>query len=781
VEDPKLAKGIVKREVVDVATPGTAMSEQFLQAKEANYLLSVKFKEGRCGLGMLDVSTGEFRCLEFPRRQLEAFLRSLAPREVLVSAEEEAELPAGEWLVSPLEPWIYHLEFARNELLKHFSTRSLSGFGLEDVDLAASAAGSLIYYLRSYQGRDLGHVTRIQLLHQGDWMTLDSDTLRNLELFESLGRRGRGALIHTLDETVTAAGGRLLRDWIRKPLLDQGRIQQRQELVQQLLDAPDSRASIRDLLKSTSDMERLLARLNTGRASPRDLAGLRDTLGHMPIFRESLAGLASPAAFRAETLPDLSSLVKQLEEILVEDPPVSPRKGGLIRDGVDPGLDDIRALARDAQDWLTRFQARERERLGIPTLKVGFNKVFGYFIEITHTHKERVPDEYTRKQTLVNSERYITPELKEYEEKVLTAEERYTARELELFEELRQETLTHATAIQDCAAWLARLDVVTTFAQQAFDRHFCRPEIDASLSLEIRGGRHPVIEETLPVDEAFIPNDLFTDADGDQILLITGPNMAGKSTYLRQTGLIVLMAQMGAFVPAEEARIGLVDRIFTRVGASDNLAGGESTFMVEMNETANILNNATRRSLVLLDEIGRGTSTYDGLAIAWALVEFLHNEPQQAARTLFATHYHELTALESVLERVRNYNVAVREYDEQIVFLRKIIPGAADRSYGIHVAQMAGVPLKVIQRANEILSHLDENESVDIQSRVGDPGTSLDSNQLSLFEVSEQRLRKRLADVDINRLTPLDAMLLVDELLREMHGEAGEHKGEPHR
>jgi DNA mismatch repair protein MutS len=517
------------------------------------------------------------------------------------------------------------------------------------------------------------------------------------------------------------------------------------------------------------DLERSLARLGTTRANARDLAGIRDTLGKLPELLEELSKLPQgEALFKIAELPLAQDLQAEITRIIVAEPPATTKNGGMVQDGVDADLDEIRNLATHAKDWLADFQKSERERLKVPSLKVGFNKVFGYYIEITHTHKDRVPEDYIRKQTLVNSERYITEELKEYEEKVLSAEERYTARELEIFNELRERVLLRSAEIQQVAAFLARLDVLACFAQLAFERHYCRPVLNDGLGLEIRGGRHPVIEQTLPVDEAFIPNDLFCDAEGDQILLITGPNMAGKSTYLRQTGLIVLMAQMGAFIPADSASIGIVDRIFTRVGASDNLAGGESTFMVEMNEAANILNNATRRSLILLDEIGRGTSTYDGLAIAWALVEYLHQRYEQAARTLFATHYHELVSLEQLLERVKNYNVAVKEFDDQVVFLRKIIPGGADRSYGIHVAQMAGVPLPVIQRASEILASLDSGQVAVSSDSLAETSTSYDTNQLSLFEKQEQRLRNRLEDIDINHLTPMEALRLVDELLKEL-------------
>ena len=777
VEDPKTAKGIVKREVVEIATPGTAMSEQYLQAKEANNLVAIRRGAEAAGLAVLDISTGRFQAVDADWSRVSALLAAWQPQEILLAESDEETallLSRGDWMTSRVEDWVFHFEFARNELLQVLKSSSLRGYGLGDEDPKTAAAGAILHYLRSYQGRNLDHVTGLRVLNLEDWMVLDQDTLRNLELFQTMRRGGRGTLIESLDLTVTAAGGRLLREWLLKPLLQRTLIEERQDQVDQLLANQEVREELRPILKATADIERLLARLNTNRGTARDLAALRQTLQQVPALREILTTLQDPATFTLPEAEDLPDFLERLENEIVDDPPVSVKAGGLIRDGVDAELDEIRGLAQNAKDWLNRFQKTERERLKVPSLRVGFNKVFGYYIEITNTHKDRVPEDYIRKQTLVNSERYITEELKEYEEKVLTAEERYTAREYEIFDVLRHEALGRSAALQDLAGFLARLDVLAAFAQLAYERQYCRPRMTDDLSISIKNGRHPVIEETLPVDEAFIPNDLEVDADGDQILLITGPNMAGKSTYLRQTGLLVLMAQVGCFIPAESARIGIVDRIFTRVGASDNLAGGESTFMVEMNETANILNNATRRSLILLDEIGRGTSTYDGLAIAWALVEYLHSKPEQAARTLFATHYHELTTLEDHLKGVKNYNVAVREFDDQVIFLRKIVPGGADRSYGIHVAQMAGVPLTVIQRANAILSNLDSGQVAVPADKVAESEPSLDTRQLSLFEAQEQRLRERLQDVDINKLTPLDAMLLVDELLKELKGKRGE-------
>jgi len=773
VEDPKQAKGIVKREVVEVATPGSAMSEQYLTAKESNYLACVFPQGEKIGLSYLEVSTGKFCILNLREDQLGSLLAGLSPREIILSEDDihtESILGHGKWMITRVESWVFNIDFAKSELTKKFKTRGLKGFGVSTKSAGTSAAGAILYYLQSYQGRDLTHVSGIQQLSADDWMTLDGDSIRNLELFHSLRGGNEGTLISVLDETVSSGGGRLLRDWLHKPLLDIKRIEKRLDQVQLFFEDAALSKNLRSILKQCSDLERLLSKLSSSRGSARDLAGLRTTLHLLP----ELAGLLGSDSFHqkglhVEKLPELGALLAELENLIVDEPPVSVKNGGMIRDGIDSELDEIRGIARNAKAWLVDFQIAERKRLGIPSLKIGYNKVFGYYIDITHTHKDHIPEDYIRKQTLVNSERFITEELKEYEEKVLHAEERYTAREYEIFDEIRLKTLIEAKKIQAIADFIARLDVVSTFAKIAYDRNYCRPSLNNSMELAIKNGRHPVIERLLPLDEAFIPNDLLTDAEKDQILLITGPNMAGKSTYLRQVGLIVLLAQIGCYVAADEAKIGLVDRIFTRVGASDNLAGGESTFLVEMNETANILNNATKQSLILLDEIGRGTSTYDGLAIAWSLIEYLHGNDERAARTLFATHYHELTKLEGILPRLKNYNVSVREYDDKVIFLRKIVSGGASKSYGIHVAQMAGVPLPVIQRADEILADLDSGVISVRSEQITAASPTYDTKQLSLFGRQEHKLREKLKGVKLDQMTPLEALVLLDEMTRSLN------------
>jgi DNA mismatch repair protein MutS len=771
VEDPKTAKGIVKRDVIEVITPGSSMSEQFLDAKESNYLASLFMEKSKLGLALIDVSTGRFQLMDIHESQLSGLITSLNPKEILIADSQanalKSRLPHSIY-ISELEDWIFHKDFAELELKKKFATHSLKGFGIEKYPLGISAAGAILHYLQTYQGRKLEHVTSIKVVSLGNKMVLDSDTIRNLELFRTLNYESEGTLLSSLDETHTSMGGRLLREWIAQPLLDQKSINHRLDTVEWMLEHGDIRKDVRDLLKDTSDLERVLAKLSTSRGNARDLNAIKSTLALAQELGEMVLLMPETYAKEWDELPDLSPILSIINENILDEPPVSVKDGKMIRDGIDSELDEIRAIATNAKDWLIKFQHDERARLDISSLKVGFNKVFGYYIEITHRHKDNVPDNYIRKQTLVNCERYITEELKDYEDKVLHAEERYTAREYEIFDSIRIQVLEVAHNIQTWALAIAGLDVVSSLANLAFDRHYVRPEINESSRIEIKNGRHPVIEELLPIDDTFIPNDLIIDADSEQILLITGPNMAGKSTYLRQIGLIVLMAQIGSFVPAEKASIGMVDRIFTRVGASDNLARGESTFLVEMNETANILNNATKRSLILLDEIGRGTSTYDGLAIAWSIIEYLHGQKLQAARTLFATHYHELVGLENVLSRVKNYNVAVREYGDKIIFLRKIIPGGADRSYGIHVAQMAGVPQKVLIRAREILANLDSGQIAVKSDRVNETVSSYDANQLSLFARTENQVEKRLRDIDINKLTPLEALNLIDELVREL-------------
>jgi DNA mismatch repair protein MutS len=781
VEDPKLAKGVVKREVVEIVTPGTAISDRFLEKEKNNYLVSVFINDKAAGLAALDISTGEFYLSEVPTTRLSEAVLDLHPAEIICPESIQKEIKAlfaNQVLrVTPVDDWVFTYETAYQTLIEHFKTDSLKGFGCQDAVHGIIAAGPVLYYLRQNYQTNLQHIYAIRNLATDDAVLIDDFTRRNLEIFQTMQTGTKhGALLDVIDQSVTPMGVRLLTKWIIRPLRSPEAINARLDQVEFLRNNSKVRRSLRDLLAHCGDPERLIARLSTNRASAREVVALKNTLKLIPAIRENLAEQTTFSTILAELDP-LPELVELLDRSIKDDDlPLSIREGGFIKDGYSAELDEYRHLAHHGKEWIARLQETERQKLNIPSLKVGYNKVFGYYIEVTRTHAEKIPPEYIRKQTLVNNERFITPDLKEYEEKLLNAEERIGQIEFELFQELREKILQFIEAIQKNANALAQIDVLAGLAELAEKNRYCRPLINNGTAIEINAGRHPVVEHLLPVGEKFIANDLRIDNQSAQILIITGPNMAGKSTYLRQIGLIVLMAQIGSFVPADSATIGVVDKIFTRVGASDNLAAGESTFLMEMHETANILNNVTPHSLVLLDEIGRGTSTYDGMAIAWSVTEYLHNHPNVAAKTLFATHYHELTELEKVLPRVKNYNVAVREYGDRVIFLRKIIPGGCDKSYGIHVAQMAGVPPEVIRRAREILVNLNPEPAGSallngqrVLPTDRDKFRRLpekDINQLGLFGSDHGKLKKMLSEVDIDNLTPLEALKKLDEIKR---------------
>ncbi len=791
LEDPKFARKIVKRDVVEVVTPGVSFHEQMLDPKHANYLAAVhwgpaKEKGGqRAGLAFVDATTGEFNVTEISAGELPALIQTIAPAELLFDKRERDRirgLHLDRTLTTPQEDWCFGHDFAYETLLRHFRTHSLKGFGVDDQPLGLVAAGAVLNYLGETQKGRLPHIRRITRYESSDYIALDAQTRRNLELVASLHAGTRdGSLIQILDETLTPMGARLLRSWLVRPLRDASVIDLRLDAVDELVRARPLRASLRDELRHVGDLERLVIRVQLARASARELVTLRTTLARIPALREQLAGLRCEALDRLRhRLTPCPDVVADIESALVDNPPAALGDGTSIRTGHSAELDDLRALSRSAKQFLTRLQAEEIQRTGITSLKVGFNRVFGYYLEVTNVHRDKVPEDYIRKQTLVNAERYITPQLKEFEEKILTAEEQIARLEADLFESLRQRVAAQSAVIQENAVALSMLDALAGLSEVAERRRYVRPTVHDGRELIIKAGRHPVVEAALPAGEPFIPNDVHLDADRDQILIITGPNMAGKSVVLRQVGLIVLLAQVGSFVPAEAASIGLVDKIFTRVGASDNLAAGESTFLVEMNETANILNNATPRSLILLDEVGRGTSTFDGLSIAWAVVEYLHENRNVAARTLFATHYHELNALADRYERIRNARIQVQEHDGKVVFLRKLVEGGADHSYGIEVARMAGLPELVIARAREILQRLEaERLSVDggedVKSdfgreadKEGTPrsGARGDSFQLTLFEAdaSAARVKQELLALDPDRLTPIEALLKLAEL-----------------
>ena len=817
LEDPKQARKIVKRGVVEVVTPGVAFREQLLAPKQAHYLASVSWgKVGRAevaGLAFADASTGEFYVAEVPADRLGSLLQTVSPAEVIVDKRERGRLAAAMAAVQPgplpfavtaQEDWVFGADFATETLLRHFQTHSLKGYGVDGLGPGLAAAGGALYYLGETQKGRLPHVRRIQRYRADDHIALDPATKRNLELVSSMqdGRRD-GSLVGVLDATQTPMGGRRLRAWLVRPLRDVDRIAARLDAVEALHTSPRLRRSLREELRHVGDLERLAGRVCTGRASPRDLVTLRLTLQQVPLLKTLLEDAEGLLGRLRDRLTLCQDTVDRIAAALVDEPPAALKSGGYIRPGFSADLDELREIAGSGKEYLTKLQASESKRTGIPSLKISYNKVFGYYLEVTNAHKDKVPDAWVRKQTLVNAERYVTAELKEYEEKILTAQEKMGELEASLFQTLRLAVAEAVEPVQHNASALAALDVLVAFAEVAERNGYVRPTVDASAVLDITDGRHPVVETTLPAGEAFIPNSVrlaaFTqdgapDGDGPagelgQILVITGPNMAGKSVVLRQTGLIVLLAQVGCFVPAARAHIGVVDALFTRVGASDNLAAGESTFLVEMNETAAILNNATDRSLILLDEVGRGTSTFDGLSIAWAIVEHLHETPAVAARTLFATHYHELNALADRLARVRSYRVQVQEHDGRVVFLRTLVPGGADHSYGIEVARMAGLPREVVARAKDVLRHL---EAHDVASEVGVRGlAAADSTAAGSGDGMPSASRgavgavpapsempvalaapdpiatdvlDRLGAIDPDRLTPIEALMALAEL-----------------
>jgi DNA mismatch repair protein MutS len=778
VEDAKQSKGLVKREVVRVVTPGTVTDDALLDPRRSNYLASVVETKGRLGIAWVELSTGEFQIANCMRHELADDLTRLEPAEVLVS---ETQLEAtwtrivreqGRAALTARPSWDFQIAESHANLCAHFGTTTLSGFGVEDDDDGIGAAGALLSYLRETQRSALGHLVRIGSFRRSDTMSLDAMTRRGLELTRTLrlGER-KGSLLESIDATVTPMGSRLLSHWIGSPLLDLTGIVERHAAIDELRVDAALRVELRSRLGRAADLERLSGRIGTGRATPRDLAGLGKTLGLIPVLRDRLAERGDALLIELrDRLDPCEELRGMIAAALVDDPPLALREGGLIRDGYHGALDELRSAASGGKTWIARFQADEIRRTGISSLKVGFNKVFGYYIEVTHTHASKVPDTYIRKQTVKNAERYITPELKEYEDQVLRAEERAKELEYELFLELRDRVGAEAPRIVQIGRALAQIDVLAALAEVAAQRRWCRPEMVVEPVLEIESGRHPVLDSLLPAGE-FVPNDIRLGGEGGTILLLTGPNMAGKSTYIRQAALLVMLAQAGSFVPARSARIGLVDKLFARVGATDELGRGLSTFMVEMTETANILHNATGSSLVILDEIGRGTSTFDGISLAWAIAEDLHD--RVGCRTLFATHYHELVDLENSKPRLRNANVLVREQEGEIVFLHRIAPGGADQSYGIHVARLAGVPAGVLERAREILIYLERQHSAAPDSggeaesaapaRMRKPKTGR-ALQNSLFAAIPDPLLNELQEIDLDSMTAEGAIALLRRL-----------------
>ena len=782
LEDPKFAKGIVKRDVIEVVTPGVAFSEKVLEQRYNNFLACVALPsaianaDDAAGLAFIDVSTGEFSTGEIPLRQLPGHIANLQPAELLV---QKRDRPAIEHLLKAshtpvytnLEDWIFNAGYGYDLLLQHFKTQSLKGFGIEELKQGIVAAGAIMNYLQETQKANLPHIRKITVHDAGDHMILDGSTKRNLEITSTIQGQVEGSLFSVLDRTKTPMGGRLLKKWVHGPLKNLESIRERQSAVAEFFDKSETRKALIDELGNIGDLERLIARIATGRATPREVNQLKEFLSRMPAVAKIIAQLASRTILAlGKELHLLSDLVHKIGNTLNENAPMSLADGGVIRKGCSAQLDELRGLAFSGKDWIARLQEQERRRTGISSLKVGYNNVFGYYLEVTNVHKDKVPPDYIRKQTLTNAERYVTPGLKEYEEKILHAEEQIFALEARLFNELREEVSSFSEQIQRNASILATLDCSSALADAAAEFQYCRPEVDESAVIEIRGGRHPVIERLLPPGDQYTANDTVLNASSDQIIILTGPNMSGKSSYLRQVGLITLLAQVGSYVPAASARIGIVDKIFTRVGASDNITSGESTFLVEMHEAANIVNTATKRSLILLDEIGRGTSTFDGISIAWALTEYLH--AHIGARTLFATHYHELNELAELYQRIRNYKVDVREYGDKVVFLHKVLPGFADHSYGIQVAQLAGLPEEVTERAKTILRSLEETD-LSMKGRSGTgkkrgQETGAGKIQMTLFEMKDDELRKQIRDLNLDGMTPIDALHTLAELQKQL-------------
>ncbi len=788
LEDPKLVKGLVKRGVTELITPGVVMQDNILSNKENTFLAAVCFGRKTTGVAFLDISTGEFYAAEGSDAYVDKLLSNLRPKEVIYqrSCEDRFKYAFGtEHYTYRLDEWLFAEEVNREKLCRQFGTPTLKGFGVDHLTSGLGAAGAILHYLEMTEHRQIGHIRSIARLDRDETVWIDKFTIANLELFASNGGRSRTSFAEVIDRTQTPMGGRLLKRWIAMPLRDVQRIERRQQVVEALVADEELLEALRDRIAEMGDLERIAARIAAARVLPRELVQLKASL-------EALEGLAMLLAStdRAELhelaagLDPLTEMHDRIARDIYPDPETNQiQKGGVIADGVDPELDDLRRIALHGKDYLAQIQQREREATGIATLRLGYNNVFGYYIEIGNAHRDKVPAEWIRKQTLANAERYITEELKEYEEKILGAEEKMLRIEQRIYGELLAALSSSLAALLRNAARVARIDCLQSFALLARQRHYVRPQLDEGRRIEIEAGRHPVLETLLPVGEEYIPNDVLLDDDEQQIVMITGPNMSGKSALLRQTALIVLLAQMGAFVPAARAHIGVVDKIFTRVGASDNISQGESTFMVEMLESAGILNNISDRSLVLLDEIGRGTSTYDGISIAWAMVEYLHNHPTAHAKTLFATHYHELNEMAKMYPRVKNYHVTVREMEGQIVFLRKLVPGGTEHSFGIHVARLAGMPPSIVARAEELLHNLEavygNNEIVPSKSlrdrnrraaqavREAAEQPAAPSMQLSMFQLDDPvlvQIRDRIKGLDINSLTPIEALNILHEI-----------------
>ena len=768
LEDPKMTKTIVKRGVTELVTPGVSLNDEVLQSKSNNFLASVYFGKKNIGISFLDVSTGEFLTAQGDDEYIDKLLQNFNPSEVLIPKHNKSDFREvfGEDFHSfYLEDWIYKEDYALETLTNHFQTNSLKGFGIEELPDGIIASGAILYYLSETQHNKRQHITSIQRIAEDAYVWMDRFTIRNLELYHSYNPNAV-TLLDVIDRTLSPMGGRLLKRWLALPLKDSRKIQERHEVVAYLKENKDVLKKIQNQIKQISDLERLISKLATGKVSPREVVYLKESLDAIiPIKNLALESKNEAVKVIGDRLHSCDLLREKIKNVLNQDAPVAIAKGNAIAKGVHAELDDLRSISNSGKEYLEGIEKRESAATGISSLKISFNNVFGYYIEVRNTHKDKVPQEWIRKQTLVNAERYITEELKEYESKILGAEEKIYKLEVELFDQLVNWIATYIKPVQLNANLVAQLDCLTSFAQLAIDNKYVCPEIDQSFALEIKNGRHPVIEKQLPVGMPYIANDVFLDRETQQLIMITGPNMSGKSAILRQTALIVLLAQMGSFVPAESVKMGVVDKIFTRVGASDNISMGESTFMVEMNETASILNNISDRSLVLLDEIGRGTSTYDGISIAWAIAEFLHEHPARP-KTLFATHYHELNEMTDILPRIQNFNVAVKELKDTVLFVRKLVRGGSAHSFGIHVAKMAGMPQTVIAKAQKLLKKLEKDHSGEALNGIK---SAKEEMQMSFFNLDDpllEEIKDEILDLDINTLTPIEALMKLNEIKR---------------
>ena len=778
LEDPKMTKKLVKRGITELVTPGVSINDNILNYRENNFLAAVHFGKGTCGVAFLDISTGEFLTAEGPFDYVDKLLNNFAPKEVLFERGKRGMFEGNfgsKFFTFELDDWVFTETTAREKLLKHFETKNLKGFGVEHLKNGIIASGAILQYLIMTQHTQIGHITSLARIEEDKYVRLDKFTVRSLELIGSMNDGG-SSLLNVIDKTISPMGARLLKRWLVFPLKDVLPINERLNVVEYFFRQPDFKELIEEQLHLIGDLERIISKVAVGRVSPREVVALKVALQAIEPIKEACLEADNASLNRiGEQLNICKSIRDRIEKEINNDPPLLINKGGVMKSGVNAVLDELRQIAYSGKDYLLQIQQRESELTEIPSLKIGYNNVFGYYIEVRNTHKDKVPQEWIRKQTLANAERYITQELKEYEEKILGAEDKILILETQLYMELVQALSEFIPAIQVNANQIARLDCLLSFANVARENNYIRPVIEDNDVLDIRQGRHPVIEKQLPIGEKYIANDVVLDSSSQQIIIITGPNMAGKSALLRQTALITLLAQIGSFVPAESAHIGLVDKIFTRVGASDNISVGESTFMVEMNEAADILNNLSSRSLVLFDELGRGTSTYDGISIAWAIVEHIHEHPKAKARTLFATHYHELNEMEKSFKRIKNYNVSVKEVDNKVIFLRKLERGGSEHSFGIHVAKMAGMPKSIVKRANDILKQLEaDNRQQGIASKpMAEVGETRGGMQLSFFQLEDPvlcQIRDEILNLDVNNLTPLEALNKLNDIKRIVKG-----------